>query len=170
MKTEFKDKVKSVVDKYGFEYVLTMFDDKDIVRLAYGDNPSEFLNQFNDLIPVEKDSMIFYVDKNRLPLFTYDPNEKNGDVHINYYRIWLFFEDVIGLDDKEIKGIIKNWLDETYNLGGLTPLRLTFYYFFQLDETYNLGGLTPDFFSFQQCVLLDETYNLGGLTPSDVFI
>jgi len=113
-------KVKSMVNKYGFEETIRLFDNnKDIIRRAYMDNPSSFLNQFNDLIPVEKDDKIFYVDKDRLQLFYYYPD---GRVYINYDRIWMFFEGVIGLNRSDIEYIINNWLEETYNLVGLTPI------------------------------------------------
>ena len=122
MKKELIDKIKSVVNKYGFEYALTMFDNIDIIRRAYYDNPSEFLNQFNGLNPVEKNNAIYYVDKDKRTLFMYFQDRRNGVVYINYDIIWSFFQKVIGLDYKKIRGIIKNWLEETYNLSGLTPL------------------------------------------------
>jgi hypothetical protein len=95
---------------------------KETIKQAYIDNPSEYLNQFNDLTPVETVDKIYYVDKNRLPLFYYYLDEIDGYVSINYDRIWMFFSDVIGLDYEKIQGVIKNWLEETYNLKGLTPL------------------------------------------------
>ena len=122
MKKELIDKIKSVVNKYGLEYALTMFDNIDIIRRAYYDNPSEFLNQFNGLNPVEKNNAIYYVDKDKRTLFMYFQDRRNGVVYINYDIIWSFFQKVIGLDYKKIRGIIKNWLEETYNLSGLTPL------------------------------------------------
>jgi len=119
---KLNQKVKSMVNKYGVKETLRLFDNNtDIIRRAYQDNPSEFLNQFNDLTPVEKDGFIYYVDNNRLPFFAYYVNKENKIVYINYYRIWVFFEKVIGLDEKEIQDIMKEWLEETYNLRGLTP-------------------------------------------------
>jgi hypothetical protein len=119
---KLNQKVKSMVNKYGFKETLRLFDNnKDIIRRAYQDNPSEYLNQFNDLTPVEKDNKIYYVDKDRLPLFYYYQDEENGDVHIDYDRIWSFFQDVISLDYEKIQGVMENWLEETYNLRGLTP-------------------------------------------------
>jgi len=115
-------KVKSMVEKYGFEHTLEFFDNnKDIIKHAYQDNPSEFLIQFNDLTPVDKGNIMYYVDKDRTPLFYYYQDRKNGDVYINYYRLWVFFSQVIGMDYKKIQGIIMNWLEDTYNLRDLTP-------------------------------------------------
>jgi hypothetical protein len=81
-----------------------------------------WLNQFNDLTPVEKGDIIYYVDKDRLPLFYYYQDEENDYVYINHDRIWSFFSNVIGLEYEEIKGIMKDWLEDTYNLRGLTPI------------------------------------------------
>jgi len=111
-------KVKTMVNKYGFKETIRLFDNNiNIIKRAYQDNPSEFLNQFNNLILVKKEGITYYVDKDRLPLFYY----YDGYVFINYDRIWSFFEKVIGLERSEIQYIIKNWLEETYNLRGLTP-------------------------------------------------
>jgi hypothetical protein len=132
-------KIKSMVNKFGIKETLRLFDNnKDIIRRVYQDNPSEFLNQFNDLTPVEKGDKIFYVDKGRMPLFYYYPDEKNGLVYIHYYKIWVFFEKVIGLENKRIQGIMKDWLEETYDLTGLTPTWVAMQGYTKLEETYNI--------------------------------
>ena len=123
MNEKLKYKIRSVVEKLGFEQSLDMFG-KDILKQVYIDIPSLFLKQFNNLRPVEKDGKIFSVDKDNLPLFYYykeDQESKNGDYYINYYRIWSFFDDVMGYDYNEIQEIIKEWLGTTYNLRGFTP-------------------------------------------------
>ena len=131
LKEEFDSKserIKSIVNKYGFVQAIDMIAGGiDTIRNAYQDNPSDFLNQFNDLTPEETVAVdkIYYIDKNRFPLFYYYHDEKNGNVYISYYRIWSFFSDVIGLGNKVIQNIIKKWLEETYNLKGLTPNSLT---------------------------------------------
>ncbi len=61
-------KIKSTIEKYGIEHAMNLFGDKGIIKRIYQNNPSEFLDQFNDLTPVEKDDRIYYVDKDRLPL------------------------------------------------------------------------------------------------------
>ena len=138
MKKELIDKINSIVNKYGIEHTLKMFDGSDIIRRVYQDNLLEFLNQFNDLNRIEKDNIICYVDKDRLLLFAYFQDRKNEVVYINYNKIWSFFYDVIGLDDKEIQDIIKNWLDEVYNLSGLTPINYLGVFSCLLKETNNL--------------------------------
>ena len=116
------ERIKSIVNKYGIERALEIIaGGVKTIRQVYDDNPLEFLNQFNDLKPVEIDDVIYYVDKDKIPVFYYFPNNKNSEVFINYYIIWMFFSVVIELESSEIKGILKNWLKETYNITGFTP-------------------------------------------------
>ncbi len=132
-------KIKSMINKFGFKETIRLFDNNsEIIKRAYIDNPLTYLNQFNDLTPIEKDNKIYYVDKDRNPLFYYYPNKENGYVYINHGRIWKFFSKVIGLEYSEIQDIIKNWLEETYNIEGLTPSRYFVNELFKLEETYKI--------------------------------
>jgi hypothetical protein len=82
----------------------------------------EFLkDNFGNLNKVIKDNKIYYVDSERKPLFMYFQDSENRRVYINYVRIWSVLEKDFGLNNAEIKGLIKRWLEETYNLRGLTP-------------------------------------------------
>ena len=131
-------KVRFMVNKHSIEHAIELFDGREIIKRAYQDNPSSYLNQFNDLTPIEKDDRLFYIDKDRLILFYYNPNKKNGFIYINYNRIWKFFEEVIGLEDTEIQTIINNWLEETYNSRGLTPSLMVPSALSLLEETYKI--------------------------------
>jgi len=104
----------------------------------------KFLNRFNDLKKVIKDSRVYYVDKDRKPLFFHFQNSKNGFIYINYTRIWSFFEEFFLMKYKEIQGILKDWLEETYKLKGFTPVNGSFILTMELEETYNLRGFTPE--------------------------
>ncbi len=77
--------------------------------------------EFGDLTKVVKDDKTFYVDENRIPLFYYYQDEKNGNVYINYDKIWTFFEDIFGLYYLQTRKILTIWLEETYNLRGVIP-------------------------------------------------
>ena len=117
-------KIRLTVEKLGVKESLEIFG-KDILKQVYIDNPLSFLDQFNNLTPIEDDDEIYYVDNDNLPLFSYSKKEQeseNGYYYINYYRIWLFFEDVMDYDYTEIQEIMKEWLGTTYNLRGLTPV------------------------------------------------
>ena len=140
MDEKLKYKIRSAVEKLGLVQSLDMFG-KDILKQVYIVNPLTFLDQFNNLKPVEKDGKIFSVDKDNLPLFYYykeDQESKNGDYNINYYRIWSFFEEVMGYNYTKTQQTIKEWLGTTYNLRELTPIRTEFNLFFKYGMAYNL--------------------------------
>ena len=131
MNEKLKYKIRSVVEKLGLKQSLEIFG-KDILKQTYIDNPESYLVQFNNLNLVEKDGKIFYVDNDNLPLFYYykeDQESKNGYYNINYYRIWLFFSEVMGYNYTEIQEIMKEWLGTAYNLRGLTPWNFCYFLF-----------------------------------------
>ena len=99
--------------------------------------------EFGNLTPAIDGNRTFYVDKGRKPLFVYFQDSKNGYVYINYDRIWVFFESIFGLNTLQIKEILKVWLEETYNLKGVTPQSIKSFGHLKLEETYNLKGVTP---------------------------
>ena len=79
----------------------------------------KWLNKkYGDLTEVVTDKITFYVNKDRLPLFFYYQNEKNGDVKINYYDLWSSLSNTFGLDGHQTEEILNIWLKEAYNLGG----------------------------------------------------
>jgi hypothetical protein len=94
--------------------------------------------EFGDLTPVVKDGRVFYVDKDRKPLFYYRQDFETVFVFIDYDRIWVFFESIFGLNTLQTKEILKVWLEETYNLKGYTPVVVKGVHFYLLEETYNL--------------------------------
>jgi hypothetical protein len=95
-------------------------------------------NNFGDLTPSVKDEKTYYVNEDRLPLFYYVQDSKNDNVYINYYEIWSFLESMFDMDYQQIQGVIRDWLGETYNLKGLTPMSSSNFSRNWLDETYNL--------------------------------
>ena len=85
------------------------------------ESPMDFLHLFDDLEQVQSEEYENYT------LFRYKKgnnyiiyDRKNEEVYISYYEIWLFLEDKFGLDDSEIKSLTEGWLDEVYNLRGVT--------------------------------------------------
>jgi hypothetical protein len=87
-----------------------------------GKSALKWLNKkFGDLTKVVKGNRTFYVDKDRKPLFYYYQDEKNGYVNISYDRMWVFFNSIFGLNTLQTQEIVKIWLEEIYNLRGLTP-------------------------------------------------
>ena len=84
-------------------------------------------NNFGNLKPIVMDNKTCYVNEDRLPLFYYYQDEKNGYGYINYYEIWSFLESIFGMNYQQVRGVIRDWLEETYNLKGLTPKNITNY-------------------------------------------
>ena len=77
--------------------------------------------EFGDLTRAIVDDKTFYVDENKKPLFMYYQDSKNRNVYISYERIGIFFKSIFGLNDPQTKEILKVWLEQTYNLRGVTP-------------------------------------------------
>ena len=126
MEEKLKYKIRTVVEKLGLEQSLDMFGE-DIIKQVYIDNPSLFLNQFNNLKLVEQDGEILYVDNDNLTLFCYDKEDrypKYGYYWVNESRIWAFFSEVMCYTYTEIEGIMKEWLGTTYNLRERRPNKL----------------------------------------------
>jgi len=120
---QLNKKIRFAVEKLGLEQAREMFGD-ELIKQAFIDNPLSFLNQFNNLKPIENNDKIYYVDNDNLPLFFYNiehQESKNGYYYINYYRIWSFFNDVMDYNYTETQETIEEWLGTTYNLRELTP-------------------------------------------------
>ena len=112
-------KIRLTVEKLGIKQVRQIFGD-EIIKQTYSDNPSSYLDQFNDLRPVEKEEFVFYVDKDNLPLFAAKKHyieQGYGVVYMSPAKIWNFFRVVMGFDDSwDIPDIISEWLKDKYNL------------------------------------------------------
>jgi hypothetical protein len=94
--------------------------------------------EYGNLTKVVRGDRTFYIDKDRLPLFYYYQDEKNGWVYVNYVRIWSLLESVFSMKDLEIKGLLVVWLEDTYNLRGVTPSKMLSAPLQKLEDTYNL--------------------------------
>jgi len=117
-----KQTLKQEVKKSGWEDTASLVGgSEELARLAFNNNPMEFLNMYNDLDVVQseekKDWTLFRYEKYK-NLMIYD--REKGDVYINYYEIWSFLKDGFGLNYTETQELTKTWLDEVYNLRGVT--------------------------------------------------
>lgn len=118
-------KVRTMVNKYGIEHTLKMFDNNEnIIRKAYQDNPYEYLNNFNDLIRVDKNEKIWYYDKEGRIIFSYYPEKRKGPISVNYYRIWVFLQKIFNFTTSEVQNMLKDWLEKTYNIEILNPSQI----------------------------------------------
>jgi hypothetical protein len=114
-------KIKLTVEKLGLTQARELFGD-NIIRQTYINNPLSYLNQFNNLTPIEKDDKIYYVDNDNIPIFFYFKQSelnKYGYYYINNEKIWSFFYKIMWYDDNVVKTIIHKWLKKQYKLSNL---------------------------------------------------
>ena len=76
---------------------------------------------YNNLKKIIKMDTVYYIDKDRTILFYYNQDIKTGKVYIDYHIIWTLFKSYFSLQDNEIQEVMKYWLEDFYNLKGLTP-------------------------------------------------
>ena len=84
------NKIKSLIYKYGINRVINMVvNGKHTIKQIYINNPSEYLNQFNDLTILKIDDIIYYVDNDRLPLLIslYNSYSTSSDIS---FKILLY--------------------------------------------------------------------------------
>jgi len=142
-----KEILKQRVLKHGWQDVDEMVGGFDILyKHAFNNDYNEFLNLYSDLEVVqseERPNWTLYRFEKGENVMIY--NKENDYVYIDNYVIWSFFKDGIGLNYDETQDIMKNWLDEVYNLRGVIPKNEVIHLQLWLDEVYNLRGVTPVF-------------------------
>ena len=118
-----KEKLKNLIKKVGFESTVRVVGSLDnLFKIFDIKEPMDFLNLFNDLESVqseERQEWTLYRYKKGYNLIIYD--RENDYVYFNYYEIWSFLEDGFGLNYSETQELTKTWLDEVYDLRGVTP-------------------------------------------------
>jgi hypothetical protein len=117
------DLIDTIKDE-GFKSASEMVGGSEILMKLLGvKTPMDFLHIVDDLDVVQS-------EKNQdRTLFRYKPyhnlmiyDKKTGVVYVSYDDIWSFLGGNFGLNYSEIQELIKEWLDEVYNLRGVTPL------------------------------------------------
>jgi hypothetical protein len=115
---------------------------KRLVKLAFNNDPIEFLNLFNDLdVVVDSNETYnefywtFYRYEKKNNLIVYD--NKNREAHISYENIWSFLEKGFDLKYKTIKELTHTWLYKEYNLRFFQTLYLetSYHHFTTMSET-----------------------------------
>jgi hypothetical protein len=118
-----KEILRQKVLKNGWRSVSEMIGGFDILyKHTFNNDHNEFLKLFNNLEVVqseERPEWMLYRSEMGKKMMIY--NKENDVVYINYNVIWSFFKGGIGLKYDEILDIMKKWLDEVYNLRGVTP-------------------------------------------------
>ena len=117
-----KQTLKQEVKKSGWEDTASLVGGpEELAIVAFNNDPREFLNMYNDLDVVQSE------ERQEWTLFRYEKHKnfmiydrEKGDVYINYYEIWSFLKYGFGLNYIETQELTKTWLDEVYNLRGVT--------------------------------------------------
>ena len=117
-----ENKLEKVLKQSGTEKTIKLLGGwENFCKVFDIESPMDFLHLFDDLEQVQSEEYENYT------LFRYKKgnnyiiyDRKDEEVYISYYEIWLFLEDKFGLDDYEIKSLTEGWLDEVYNLRGVT--------------------------------------------------
>ena len=117
-----KQSLKQQVKDYGIQDAAELVGGVDeLFSIMNFESPMDFLHLFDDLEVVQSEE-----EKNWL-LFRYEPKEnlmvydrKINEVYISYYEIWLVLQTHFALNYTEIQRFTKKWLDEVYNLRGIT--------------------------------------------------
>lgn len=117
-----KDSIIEVIKEEGWKSAAELVGgDKNLAKLAFSNDPMNFLHMFDDLDVVKSEkvpnwTLYRYEKGNNIMIY----NRKNGNTYVNYYKIWEFLEKGFGLDFDEIQGLTNEWLFEVYNLSGVT--------------------------------------------------
>jgi len=120
---QFKDNVINLIKSEGWKETCQMLGirAKEFAEMFFNNDPMEFLNVYNDL------DVVVSKEKPNWTLFRYEKgynimvyNRNNDYVYINYNEIWSFLQDGFDLNYSRIQQLTQRWLDETYNLRGVT--------------------------------------------------
>jgi hypothetical protein len=117
-----ENKVKNVLKQTGVGKTIKLLGGwENFCEVLNIETLMDFLHLFDDLEQVKsekKENWTLFRYKKGENLMVYD--RKNEVVHINYYEIWSFLDDKFGLSYYETQRITQDWLDEVYNLRGVT--------------------------------------------------
>jgi hypothetical protein len=94
---------------------------ENLKRLMGIESFMDYLNLFNDMDVVQSE------ERPNCTLYRYEKgnnmmihNRGSGVVFMNYTNIWSFLKKGFDLNNYEIKSPTEEWLDEVYNLRGVT--------------------------------------------------
>jgi hypothetical protein len=119
-----KTKLKNMVINLGWSAASRVVNTPEkLAKLAFNDDPMNFLNMFNDLDIVqseEKEYWTLFRYERENNIMVYD--KKHNTVYISYRNIWTFLEKGFGLKGYEIQELTQEWFSDIYNLRGVKTI------------------------------------------------
>ena len=135
-----KQNLRQAIKDYGWVDTSQMVNGpKELAKLAFDNDPMEFLHMFDDLDVVQSKSnpnrTLYRYEKGH-NLMIYD--RKNEYVYIDYFVIWSVLKYGFGLNYSETQELTTRWLEEVYKLRGVTTNDEFSWSRIMMGEAYNL--------------------------------
>jgi hypothetical protein len=116
-----KQDLRQSVKDFGWESTASMVGGtEELAKLAFNNDPMEFLNLFNDLDIVRSKERKYWT------LFRYEKgnnimvyDRKYKEVYVNTNEIWLLLTEGFNLNYHETEQLTQRWLSDTYKLKGV---------------------------------------------------
>ncbi len=119
-----KQKLLNLVKQHGFDtgIIVTRSSDK-LKEIAFDNNPMNFLNLYDDLIPTKSEGIIYFKNKNNDNFIIY--SEPTNVVYFDYINIWSILEEEFNLTYSEVQNLTKVWLENVYGLDDVKTHQIT---------------------------------------------
>lgn len=118
LKHNFKQQIKD----YGWEATAELVNGpEELAKLAFDNDPMEFLHMFDDMDAFQSENIpnsTLFKPKNQHHVMIHDRKRKL--VFIDDIDITSFLKDGFGLSDYEVLNLTSRWVDEVYDLRGVT--------------------------------------------------
>ena len=119
---KLRDTVKSMISELGTQTTIDFFGGwESFCQRLNINEPMDFLHLFDDLEVVQSEkkenwTLFRYEKGNNLMIY----DRKKKEVYISHNEIWSFLDNEFSLTNPVIREVTKKWLDEVYNLKGIT--------------------------------------------------
>jgi len=113
-----KQTLKDQAKEFGWKATAELVNgSENLLELMHINNPTDFLNFYNDLDVFDSEGFISFKRRDNKELIIY--YKKHKDVYIDYDQIWSVLEEGFGLSYDETQSLIETWLGDVYNLKGI---------------------------------------------------
>ena len=98
-------------------------------------NKNYSLDQLEVVESPKYPNSIFYKKNGKVVV---EQDKKNEYFWFDYSEFWKFFKSIFSMEDEEIQGLLKIWLEESFKLRGYTPDYLILIPLAWLEEDFKL--------------------------------